>query len=90
MAAADIPPTIEKGTVIQRVTQYVVDRKTGLTGFCAHFDTCYRATATVNGKQVKAVRLLNCTIDFKHPSKSEDEVIYGLDLDPRRNSARDI
>jgi hypothetical protein len=44
----------------------------------------------VNGRQVKAVRLLNCTINFKKPYKTEDEVIYSLKLDPRRNSARDI
>lgn len=87
---AETPPHIQRGTVIRRVTQYVVDRKTGLTGFCAHFDTCYRATATVNGRQVKAQRLLNCTIDFSHPDRSADEIIYGLAPDPRKNSVRDM
>lgn len=88
--AAELPPTVKKGTVIRRVTQYVIDRKTGLTGFCAHFDNCYRATATVNGRQVEAQRLLNCTIDFKDPDKEEDEIIYGLVPDPRKNSAHDM
>lgn len=90
VSAAELPPTIRKGTVIRRVTQYVVDRETGLTGFCAHFGTCYRATATVNARQVKAQRLLNCTIDFKNPDKDEFEIIYGLEPDPRKNSARDM
>lgn len=88
--ATAAPPVVEKGRIIRRVTQYVVDRKTGLTGFCAHFDTCYRATATVDGRQVKAQRLLNCKIDFKHPDKEDDTIYYGLDLDPRRNSAHDL
>lgn len=90
MPAAEAPPTISRGTVIRRVTQYVVDRKTGLTGYCAHFDTCYRATATVNGRQVKAQRLVNCTINFKNPNKDESEIIYGLEPDSQKNSAHDM
>jgi hypothetical protein len=90
MPAAEAPPTVKTGRVIRRVTQYVIDRKTGLTGFCAFRDTCYRATATVNGRQVKAQRLLNCTIDFNDPNKDQDEIIYGLIPDPRKNSAHDM
>ena len=90
VAPADVEPTIWKGTIFRRVTQYRVDRKTGLTGYCVHFGWCYRATATVNGRQVKAQRLLNCTIDFKNPDQDQDEIIYGLEPDPRKNSAHDI
>ena len=85
-----LPPTIKKGTIIRRVTNHVVDRKTGLTGFCAFRDTCYRATATVNGQNVTAQRLLNCTIDLKNPSEDDDTITYGLIPDPRRNSAHDM
>jgi len=90
VAPADIEPTVKKGKIIRRVTQYVIDRKTGLTGFCVHFGWCYRATATVNGRQVKAQRLLNCTIDFKHPYRDEDEITYELRPDPRKIPAHDM
>jgi hypothetical protein len=88
--AEALPSSVKRGTIIRHVTQYIVRHKTGVTGFCAHFDRCYRDATTVHGHRLKAQRLLNCRVDFAHPAKAGDEMIYGLVPVPGKVSTKDL
>jgi len=68
----DFPYPLKTGEVIDAITQYNVNRKTGAASFCSHGGGCYPA---------EALHLTNCTIDKSKPqSVDETEVSYGLDL----------
>lgn len=88
--AEELPPSVKRRTIIRHVTQYVVRRKTGLTGFCGHFGRCYRDTTTVRGVRLKAQRLLNCRVDFDHPHREADEISYALVPIPGKVSKNDL
>ena len=64
--------SLKAGQVIDAITQYNIDKKTGRASFCSHGGGCYPATA---------LRLTNCTIDKSKPQFVDDtETSYGLDL----------
>src|SRR5579871_4720289 len=63
VAAVDNPEAILKAGAFQlAVTEYRVDKKTGIASFCAHGGSCYPVSVTVDGKKVEALRLVNCTV----------------------------
>jgi hypothetical protein len=64
---------LKHGEIIDAITQYNVNKKTGVASLCSHGGGCYPAGA---------LRLTNCTINKSKPqSVDEEEVSYGLDLD---------
>jgi hypothetical protein len=73
-----------KGEQISAVTQYT--KSDGRWYYCSHGGGCYSAYVTVRGKAVKAIRLNNCTVDFKHPDSSDGDVIYYTQIDRSRTA----
>ena len=64
---------LKRGEIIDAITQYNVNKKTGVASLCSHGGGCYPA---------EALRLTNCTINKSKPQfVDEKEVSYGLDLD---------
>jgi hypothetical protein len=67
----DFPYALKRGETIDAVTQYNVNKKTGVASLCSHGGGCYPA---------EALRLTNCTINKSKPDVFGDEVSYGLDV----------
>jgi hypothetical protein len=64
---------LKRGEIIGAITQYNVNKKTGVASLCSHGGGCYPA---------EALRLTNCTINKSKPQfVDKEEVSYGLDLD---------
>jgi hypothetical protein len=72
----DFPYALKRGESIDVVTQYNVNKKTGVTSICSHGGGCYPA---------EALRLTNCIVDkSKAAYEDGDERSYGLTLYGRR------
>jgi hypothetical protein len=56
------PPesVLKRGEYDKAITQYRVNKKTGLTSFCSHGGCCYPTHLVENGAKVEALRLTNC------------------------------
>jgi hypothetical protein len=54
---------IKRGEHDTGITEYRVEKKTGVKSFCSHGGYCYPAYATVNGREVESLYLTNCKID---------------------------
>jgi hypothetical protein len=66
----DFPYPLTKGQVIDNVTQFNVNRKTGVTTLCGHGGGCYPS---------HALQLTNCRIDRSTPRFVDgDDASYGL------------
>src|SRR5262249_12945164 len=89
--SVDNPDAILKaGTYQKAVTQYRLDKKTGIASFCAHGGSCYPVFLTVDGKKTEALRLENCTVEKKKDYEDDEEITYGIDVDRAKNSAADL
>jgi hypothetical protein len=66
----DFQYPLERGTIIDAITQYNVNKKTGVASFCSHGDGCYPA---------EALRLTDCRVDKSKPEYFGDEISYPLD-----------
>jgi hypothetical protein len=63
---------LKRGESIDAVTQYNVNKKTGVTSLCSHGGGCYPA---------EALRLTNCRVDKSKPSYEDgEERSYSLDV----------
>jgi hypothetical protein len=68
----DSPYALKRGESIDAVTQYNVNKKTGVASFCSHGGSCYPA---------EALRLANCRVDRSKPSYEDgEERSYSLDF----------
>jgi hypothetical protein len=68
----DFPSALKRGETIDAVTQYNVNKKTGVASLCSHGGGCYPA---------EALRLTNCRVNkSKSDFEDGDEVSYGLDV----------
>lgn len=68
----DFPYALKSGDTIDAVTQYRVNKKTGMASLCSHGGGCY---------PTGALHLTNCIIDKrKSVYEDDDELYYGLDL----------
>lgn len=66
----DFPYPLTKGQVIDNVTQFNVNRKTGVTTLCGHGGGCYPA---------HALQLTNCRVDQSRPKFVDgDDASFGL------------
>ena len=64
--------SLKRGDIIDAITQYNVNKKSGVTSFCSHGGGCYPA---------EVLQLTNCKIDKKKPSYEDaEEISYSLDV----------
>lgn len=69
-AVEDPSSMLGGGSTLDSISQFNVDKNTGLREFCQHGGFCYPETITINNKTEKSLKLTNCTINKK---ESEDE-----------------
>ena len=62
---------LKLGQIIDAITQYNVNKKTGAASLCSHGGGCYQASA---------LRLINCKINNRVAYEDSNETSYGLDL----------
>ncbi len=92
VALRDVPAIENPSSILARgehdtaITQYRVNKKTGLTSFCSHGGYCYPTHVFINGKKVEALRLTNCKIGKRDPYNDPDETFYTIDVDRSKNS----
>jgi hypothetical protein len=85
VSAVEAPDTVlPRGAYDEAVTQYVVEKKTGLTKFCSHGGYCYPTHVRINGQKIEALRLVNCRVTTRSEGVG-DETIYYLDVIRERN-----
>jgi hypothetical protein len=74
-AAEEPNAIIKRGEHDTGITQYRVDKKTGVKYFCSHGGYCYPAYANVNGREVESLHLTNCKIG-KRVFEDTDFIFY--------------
>lgn len=68
----NFPYPLKRGEIIDAITQYNVNKKTGANSICSHGGGCYPADA---------LHLTNCVVDKSKPSyEDEVEISYSLKL----------
>jgi len=94
VALRDVPAMEDPTSILSRgehdpaVTQYRVNKKTGVTSFCSHGGYCCPTHLTVKGHKVEALRLTNCKIGKRYDDKNDpDEIMYDVDVYRSKNSA---
>lgn len=71
--------TMSQGSVLDSITQFNVDKHTGMREFCQHGGYCYPETITIDGKTAKSLKLTNCKID-KAVSEDKDTQFWSLEV----------
>ena len=61
---------LERDDILTGISQYRLNKRTGLAEFCSHGGYCYPADNVKVGNPVEALHLLNCSIG---PKKDEDD-----------------
>ncbi len=86
VAAVEAPDSVlPRGNHDEAVTQYRVNKETGMTMFCSHGGYCYPTHVRVNGQKVEALRLVNCNIG-KRSYEDKKDIFYSVDVDRSKNS----
>ena len=78
---------LEPGEVIDGISQYVLDKKSGLEFFCIHGGVCHPRFLKQENKSVEALRLINCKIGAEVWYDDENEITYRVDVVRSRNSS---
>lgn len=83
VAAVENPTSfLKRGSYYDVITQYRVNRKTGLAIFCSHGGYCYPA---------KAMRLTNCKVGKAEPTDNSDaDIYYDVDIIRSKWSPADL
>ena len=90
VAAVEAPDAmISKGSTIEAIAQYVIEKGRGLKKFCQHGGYCYPAEVTIDGKKSLALKLTNCRVGQK-ATEDGDEVFYEVVVDRDKNGAEDL
>jgi hypothetical protein len=90
VAAAETPDSVlARGSYDDAVTQYRVNKQTGMTTFCSHGGYCYPTHVRVNGQKVEALRLINCKIGERN-YEDKDEVFYSVNVVRSKNSSAEL
>jgi hypothetical protein len=94
VALRDVPSLDDPGSVLRKgdfdeaVTQYRIDKKTGLPSICSHGGYCYPTAIIESGKQVDVLQLTNCKIGKPEPdANDEDYLYYDVEVLRNKNSA---
>src|SRR6516225_2450600 len=90
VAAVEAPDSVlARGSYDDSVTQYRVNKQTGMTTFCSHGGYCYPTHVRVNGQKVEALRLVNCKIGSPN-YEDKDDVYYFVDVVRSKNTAAEL
>jgi hypothetical protein len=90
VAAVEAPDSVlPRGSYDDAVTQYRVNKQTGMTTFCSHGGYCYPTHVRVNGQKMEALRLINCTIGSRN-YEDKDEVSYSVHVVRSKNTPADL
>jgi len=76
----DPASVLKKGQRDEAVTQYRVNKKTGLTSLCSHGGYCYPTYVIEDGHKVEALRLTNCKVAARDSFQDPDETFYAVDV----------
>jgi len=86
VAAVEAPDSIlQRGAYDEAVTQYRVNKQTGMTTFCSHGGYCYPTHVRVNDEKIEALRLVNCKIGGRN-YENREEIFYSVDVLRSKNS----
>ncbi len=85
----DPASALAPGEIDHSVTQYQIDKKTGVGSFCSHGGYCYPRFELEAGKPVEVLRLQNCRVGGKI-DEDDDDTTYSVDLDRSKNSQTDL
>jgi hypothetical protein len=86
VALRDVPAIEDPTSILSRgqrdtaITQYRVNKKTGVATFCSHGGYCYPTHLTVDGKKVEALRLTNCKVGKRMTDNDPDDIYYDVDV----------
>lgn len=87
VAAMESPESvIPRGSYDDAITQYRVNKQTGVSVFCSHGGYCYPTHVRINGQKVEALRLVNCQIG-KQDYQDSEETFYSVDVIRSRNAS---
>jgi hypothetical protein len=95
VALRDVPAIEDQSSIIKRgdsytaISQYNVNKKTGVITMCSHGGYCYPTQVIEGGRRVEALRLTNCKIG-KPSYHDADETSYELILDRRSVSPAEL
>ena len=92
VALRDVPTVWKSTAILKRgerdtaITQYRVNKQTGLTSFCSHGGACYPTHVVVHGQKVEALRLTNCKIGKRSSEDDPDDIVYAVYVDRAKAS----
>jgi hypothetical protein len=90
VAALESPDSIlESGEYDGAITQYRINKLTGMGSFCSHGGYCYPTHVNVKGKKKEALRLVNCKVGKLYDS-DEEENYYSVDVDRPKNKKSEL
>ena len=73
-AIEDADTTLQTGEALTAITQYRIEKATGIPSLCSHGGYCYPTQVDVGGLRLEAMRLLNCSIRGR--TEGDDEYLY--------------
>jgi uncharacterized protein len=85
----DPASALAPGEIDPSVTQYQINKKTGVGSFCSHGGYCYPRFKLEAGRPVEVLHLQNCRVGGKI-DEDEDDTTYSVDLDRSKNSQADL
>jgi hypothetical protein len=86
VGALESPTSVlERGSYDDAITQYRINKRTGVDSFCSHGGYCYPVHVQINGQKVEALRLVNCQVGTQD-GREDDEVIYSVEVTRSKNS----
>lgn len=87
VAAIESPDSVlQRGEYDEAITQYKVNKHTGMTSFCSHGGYCYPTHVRINGKRIETLRLTNCKIGKRNDFYDEDDIFYSVDVVRSKNT----
>jgi hypothetical protein len=90
VAAVESPDSVlPRGAYDTGVTQYRINKHTGMTSFCSHGGYCYPTHVIINGHKIEALRLTNCRVGERN-SEDADEIFHSVDVVRSLNTASDL
>lgn len=88
-ATEDATSVLKKGETDTGISQYNVERKTGIANVCSHGGYCFPTSLLIGGKKVETLRLTNCMVGrkltpFEDGFDTYDLVVDRLKVSPER------
>ena len=88
-AIEDATSVLKRGETDTGISQYNVERRTGIANVCSHGGYCYPTSLLIDGRKVEALRLTNCMVGrklqpFEDGFDSYDLVVDRSKVSPER------